>query len=107
MANGEIVLYTVEDGSTIIKLRAEGDTVWLTQAEIATLFQTTPQNITLHVKAIYRDQELQAQATCKELLQVQPEGSRNESSQNFGLEKISIKLIPFGVKLRRRGGYVF
>ena len=54
MKNGEIILYTAEDGSTTIKLRAEGGTVWLTQAEIAELFQTTPQNITLHIKSIYK-----------------------------------------------------
>lgn len=53
MKNGEIILYTLEDGSSIIKLRTGGETVWLSQAEIATLFQTTPQNITLHIKAIY------------------------------------------------------
>ena len=52
MSGGELILYTAEDGSAAIQLRAEGGTVWLTQAEIATLFDTTPQNITQHTKAI-------------------------------------------------------
>jgi hypothetical protein len=77
MKNGEIILYTAEDGSTTIRLRAEGGSVWLTQAEIAELFQTTPQNITLHIKSIYEEEELQVQSTCKELLQVRPEGDRD------------------------------
>lgn len=88
MANGEIVLYTVEDGSATIKLRTEGGNVWLTQAEIATLFQTTPQNITLHIKAIYKEQELQAQSTCKELLQVRSEGNR-EIERRFKLYNLN------------------
>lgn len=76
MDNGEIILYNAEDGSPMIHLRAEEGTVWLTQAEIATLFQTTPQNITLHIKAICEEGELEAQSTCKELLQVRFEGDR-------------------------------
>jgi hypothetical protein len=48
---GEFVLYTTEDGLTRIEMRAEGGTLWLSQAAIATLFQTTPQNVTQHVKA--------------------------------------------------------
>ena len=105
MANGEIVLYTVEDGSTIIKLRAEGDTVWLTQAEIATLFQTTPQNITLHVKAIYRDQELQAQATCKELLQVRSEGDR-EIGRKLKFYNLNM-ILAIGYRVRSHRGTQF
>ena len=57
MANGEIVLYTTEDGAASIQLRTQDGTVWLTQAEIAELFQTTPQNITTHLRAIYADNE--------------------------------------------------
>lgn len=76
MANGEIVLYTTEDGTASIQLRTKDGTVWLTQAEIAELFQTTPQNITTHLRAIYADNELDEAATCKESLQVQSEGKR-------------------------------
>lgn len=77
MTNGEIILYTTEDGQTSIQLKTQDNTVWLSQSEMAELFQTTPQNITLHIKAIYREKELQLEATCKELLQVQFEGSRS------------------------------
>lgn len=75
-SRGELILYSTEDGQAKFSLRAEGGTAWLTQAEIATLFQTTPQNITQHVKAIYSEGELPEEATCKSYLQVQPEGSR-------------------------------
>ena len=73
---GELILYATEDGQAKFSLRAEGGTVWLTQAEIATLFQTTPQNITQHVRAIYAEGELTEEATCKSYLHVQPEGAR-------------------------------
>ena len=52
MNGGELILYTTDDGGVAVHLRAEGGTVWLAQAEIAALFQTTPQNVTQHVKAI-------------------------------------------------------
>lgn len=76
MANGEIILYTSEDGTASIQLKTQDGTVWLTQAEIAELFQTTPQNITIHLRAIYTENELSEAATCKESLQVQSEGKR-------------------------------
>ncbi len=52
MTEGELILYTAEDGSVAIQLRAEGGTVWITQLELATLFQTSKQNISLHIKNI-------------------------------------------------------
>lgn len=73
---GGLVLYSTEDGRAVFSLRAEDGTVWLTQAEIASLFQTTPQNITQHVKAIYAEAELSEEATCKPYLHVPPEGPR-------------------------------
>jgi hypothetical protein len=48
----EIIIYTFEDGRTMIDVRMENETVWLSQAQMAELFQTTPQNITLHIKNI-------------------------------------------------------
>ena len=74
--HGEIILYQSED-STQLEVRIEDETVWLTQAQMSLLFQTTPQNITLHLKNIYREQELEHTSTCKDSLQVQIEGSRN------------------------------
>jgi hypothetical protein len=75
-AQGEVLLYQTEDGATRIEVRMEGETVWMTQGTMAELYQTTPQNITLHLKAIYEEGELQEGATCKEFLQVQKEGAR-------------------------------
>jgi len=57
-------------------VRLEDETLWLTQAAMAELFQTTPQNITIHLKAIHKEGELLEKATCKESLQVQTEGGR-------------------------------
>jgi hypothetical protein len=73
---GEFLVYQTEDGSARVACRFAEGTVWLTQAAMAGLFQTTPQNITLHIAAIYEDQELQEDATCKEYLQVRHEGNR-------------------------------
>lgn len=75
----ELILYQTEDGRTRIQCRFEEQTVWLTQAQMADLFQTTPQNITLHLKTIYEDGELTEEATCKDCLQVRPEGGRQVS----------------------------
>lgn len=58
MSNGEIILYTTEDGNLSIQLRTEGGTIWLTQLEISELFQTTKQNISLHIKNIFLEGEL-------------------------------------------------
>ncbi|TAN06587.1 MAG: hydroxyacid dehydrogenase [Rhodanobacteraceae bacterium] len=73
----ELILYRTEDARTRIEVRLEGGTVWLTQAQMAELFQTTPQNITTHLRRIYADAELQPDATCKDYLQVRPEGGRS------------------------------
>lgn len=70
------ILYTSDDGKVHMNLRVEGDSVWLTQAEIAELFDTTPQNITMHIREIYSEGELVEGTTCKESLQVRSEGGR-------------------------------
>lgn len=75
-SRGEIVLYQTEDGRTRVECRFEDETIWLTQALMAELFQTTPQNITQHLKAIYQEGELDEAATCKDYLQVRQEGER-------------------------------
>lgn len=81
MSNGEIILYTTEDGKQTIQLRAIKGTIWLSQGEIATLFDTTPQNITQHIRAIYADGECVQEATCKDSLQVRQEGERQVERQ--------------------------
>ncbi|NWK54587.1 virulence RhuM family protein [Verrucomicrobiaceae bacterium N1E253] len=70
------ILYTTEDGNSQIQLRAENETVWLSQLEMAELFNATKQNISLHLKNIYADEELSQEATVKDSLTVQTEGSR-------------------------------
>jgi hypothetical protein len=71
-----MILYQTEDGRTRIECRFENETLWLTQALIAELFQVTPQNVTLHLKAIYTEGEVEEAATCKDYLQVRMEGGR-------------------------------
>ena len=72
---GEIIVYQPEK-TLQLEVRMENETVLLTQAQMAELFETTPQNITLHIKNIYVEQELIADLTCKDFLQVREEGSR-------------------------------
>jgi hypothetical protein len=72
----DLILYTTEDGKSRIQLRADEQTVWLTQLEMADLFNATKQNISLHLKNVFEDGELDPVATVKESLTVQIEGSR-------------------------------
>ena len=86
----EIIFYQTEDGNTRVQCRFESETLWLTQAQIAELFQTTPQNVTLHLKAIYSEGELTELATCKDYLQVRAEGGREVTRKlrHYRLEAI-------------------
>lgn len=80
----QIIIYLTESGETKLEVRLENETVWLTQKLLAELFQTTPQNITIHLKNIFEEGELEESATCKEFLQVGKEGNRMvERSQKF------------------------
>lgn len=72
----DLILYTTEDGRSQIKLRAQEQSVWLTQLEMAELFDASKQNISLHLKNVFEDGELNPAATVKESLTVQIEGSR-------------------------------
>jgi hypothetical protein len=73
---GEFLLYETEDGRTRVECRFAEDTLWLSQAMMAELFQTSSQNITLHLKALYAEGEIVPEATCKSYLQVRSEGAR-------------------------------
>jgi len=66
---------------TRIQCHFEGETVWLTQAQMAEPFQTTPQNITLHLKDTFAEGELYEEATCKSYLQVRQEGGRTRHAE--------------------------
>jgi len=75
-ASGQFLVYATEDGRTKIEVRLENETVWLTQQHMADLFQTTQQNISLHLQNIYAEGELLRAATHKESLSVRLEGAR-------------------------------
>ena len=102
---GEFVLYTTEDGLTRIEMRAEGGTLWLSQAAIAALFQTTPQNVTQHVKAIYAEGEADEPATCKSGLQVRQEGGR-EVKRTVRLYSLEV-ILAVGYRVRSARGTQF
>ena len=72
----DVIFYTTDDGATKIDLRLENGTIWLSQLQIAELFQTSKQNISKHIQAIYDDHELDEQATINHELTVQKEGER-------------------------------
>ncbi len=100
-----IILYQAEDGRTRIECRFEDETVWLTQALMAELFQVTPQNVTLHLKAIYAEGELDLAATCKDYLQVRTEGGRRITRE---LKHYSLPVIlAVGYRVRSRRGTQF
>jgi len=87
---GEIVIYQTEGGETKIEVRLEGETLWLSQAGLAELYQTTKQNVSLHIANIYEEGELTPGATVKEYLTVQTEGGRQISRQvkHYNLDMI-------------------
>ena len=76
-SGGQFLIYQTEDGKLKIDVRFEGETVWLSQAHMAELFQTTKQNVSMHIQNIYEERELDRGATVKESLTVQREGNRS------------------------------
>ena len=78
-STSELLFYQTDDGETRLDVRLEGETVWLSQAQMAELFQTTKQNVSLHIKNVFEERELTRSATVKEFLTVQLEGARQVS----------------------------
>lgn len=78
-SSSEILLYQTEDKKTQIEVRLEGETLWLNQSQMAELFQTTKQNISLHIRNVFDEGELHPEGTVKEYLTVQSEGGRSVS----------------------------
>ncbi len=79
--HGEIILYQTEDGGTKIDVRFENETVWLTQQQMAELFQSSRSNIVEHIQHIYEEGELDEAATCRKFRQVRTEGNRQVSRE--------------------------
>ena len=77
MEENNIMIYNLEDGKTKIDVKLENETVWLSQQQMAELYDTTKQNISLHIKNIFDENELNENSTVKEFLTVQKEGNRN------------------------------
>lgn len=73
---GELLIYESEDGQIRLDVRLEQETLWLTQADMARLFQTTQQNISQHLLNIFEEGELAAASTHKRFLSVRQEGTR-------------------------------
>ena len=79
--HGEIILYQTEDGLTKIDVRFEDETVWLTQQQMADLFQSSRSNIVEHIQHIYEEGELVETATCRKFRQLRLEGNRQVSRE--------------------------
>ena len=101
MSGGELILYTLDDGSAAIQLRAEGGTVWLTQLEMATLFDTSKQNVSLHIKNILAEGEL-SPAVVKEYLTTANDG-KNYKTKTYSLDMI----LAVGYRVRSPRGTQF
>ena len=101
----DVIFYTTEDGATKIDLRLDNGTVWLSQLELAELFQTTKQNISKHIQAIYTENELDEKATVNHQLTVQNEGGR-EVSRTIALYNLDV-ILAVGYRVRSVRGVQF
>jgi len=86
-ANTEIIIYQTEDGRTKIQVRMENETVWLTQSQMAELFQTTKQNISLHINNAFKERELEEISVVKEYLTTAADG-KSYSTKHYNLDVI-------------------
>jgi hypothetical protein len=101
----KVILYQAENGKVRVEVEFDEGTVWLSQALIAELYQTSPQNITQHIREIYKDGECSEAATCKESLQVRQEGPRQvkRSIKFYNLTMI----MAVGFRVRSDRGVLF
>lgn len=98
---GEILLYQTEDGKTRLEVQLQDETVWLSQAQMAELFQTTKQNVSLYIKNIYDEHELERTGTVKESLTVRQEGARQVSRDG---ERSGAATCKFYLHVRQEAG---
>lgn len=101
---GEIVLYQRDDAPAI-DVRLDGDTVWLSQQQLADLFQTSRTNVVEHIANIYSEGELDEAATCREFRQVRTEGAR-EVTRNLPFYNLDL-IISLGYRVRSRTATAF
>lgn len=101
----EIIIYQTQDGQTKIDVRLENETVWLTQNQMAELFQTTKQNISSHIKNIFEEGELSENSTVKDYLTVQQEGNR-KVSRNISYYNLDV-IISVGYRVKSLRGTQF
>jgi len=101
----KFILYNTVDGKACIKLYAENNTVWLNQLQIAELFNTTKQNVSLHINNIFKDGELDKEATVKEYLTVQDEGDRS-IKRNITYYSLDV-ILAVGFRVRSARGTQF
>lgn len=96
--NNKILIYTDNDGLTKIDVKLEEDTLWLTQAQMCDLYQTSRTNVVEHIKHIYGEGELEEEATCRKFRQVRQEGERmvNRDIPYYNLDMI----IALGYRVR-------
>lgn len=73
---GEVLIYQSEDGLTSVEVTVQDETVWLSQQQMAELFQTSRTNVVEHIKHIFAEGELDEVSTCRNFRQVRQEGSR-------------------------------
>lgn len=88
--NSQFILYQDDNGVTNVNVRFDGEDIWLSQQQIAMLFDTTRENIVQYIRNIYQEAELQEEQTCKSFLQVQREGNRSvkRNIPNYNLDMI-------------------
>lgn len=79
--HGEILIFQSDDGLTNIEVKFENETVWLSQQQMADLFQTSRTNVVEHIKHIYDEGELKENSTCRKFRQVRTEGNREVSRE--------------------------
>ena len=105
MEENKIIIYQTEDGQTQIDVRMENETVWLTQAQMAELFQTDRTSIVRHINNIYKVEELDRESTCAKIAQVQIEGKRTvrRNIPYFNLDMI----ISVGYRVNSKRGVKF
>ncbi len=102
---GELLVYETPDGGVRVEVKLDRDTVWLTQRQMSELFETTPENVLMHLKNIYAGGELEEPATAKDFLAVRMEGKRQVQRQlkHYSLDAI----ISVGYRVNSRRGVRF